>query len=61
MSTDSRKTVLMNLCRAAVEMQTWRTDCGHRVGGREWDELREQHANIYTAICKTDSQWEFSV
>ena len=49
------------ICRAAVEMQTERTDCGHSVGGRGWDELREQRGNIYIAIYKTDSQWEFAV
>ena len=28
---------------------------GHSEGRREWDELREQHGNIYTTICETDS------
>ena len=34
--------------------------CGHRVGKERWDEWREYHGNIYTAICKTASfrsQW----
>ena len=35
--------------------------CGHSGGRRGWDELREEHWNIYIIICKTDSQWEFAV
>ena len=35
--------------------------CGHRGGRTGWDKWREEHGKIYTAICKTDSQWEFSV
>ena len=31
---------------------------GEEQGG---DELKEQHWNIYTAICKTESRWEFAV
>ena len=27
----------------------------------EWDGWREQHGNIYTTICKKDSQWELAV
>ena len=41
---ESRKMVPMNLF--AVEMQIWRTDCGHSRGRRGWDELREEHCNI---------------
>ena len=28
-------------------------------GKRRWDDLRENHSNIYTVICKTDNQCEF--
>ena len=30
-------------------------------GRRVWDEWREYDGNIYTTICKIDSQWEFAV
>ena len=30
-------------------------------GRRGWDEWREQHGNIYTNICKIDSQWKFAI
>ena len=30
-------------------------------GRREWDEWRGYHGNVYTTICKIDSQWEFAV
>ena len=43
--------------------QQWRgthkvQTCGHGGERRGWDELREQHGNIYITICKTDSQRE---
>ena len=46
--------------------QQWRCKhreqtCGHSVGGRGWDELREQHGDMLITICKIDSQWEFAV
>ena len=47
--------------RATVEMQTQRTygqEQGR--GSRGWDEWVEQHENIYTNICKIDSQWKFA-
>ena len=58
----SRKMVLMNLFAG----QSWRhrhreQTCGHSGGGRKWDELREQHGNIYNTERKTESQWEFAV
>ena len=28
---------------------------------RRWDDLREQHGNIHTTICKIDDQCEFDV
>ena len=58
---ESRKMVLMNLSagqqgRCRHREQT----CGHSVGRRGWDEWREELGNIYTDICKMDSQWEFA-
>ena len=46
--------------RAEMEIQTQRTDLW---GGAErgWDKWREQHGNIYTIICKIDSQWDCAV
>ena len=38
------------ICRAAVEMQTQRTDCGHSGGRRGWDALREWHGDMYIII-----------
>ena len=48
--------------RAAMEIQTQRTDWWTQ-GGRKrgWGEWRQQHGNIYTTICKIDSQWEFAI
>ena len=34
---------------------------GHSGGRRGWLALREQHWNVYTAICKTESQWKLDV
>ena len=33
---------------------------GHSGGGRELDEWREQHGNIYITTCEIDSQLEFA-
>ena len=41
---------------AAMEMQTWRADCGHSEGRRGWDELGEQHGNIHITACEINSQ-----
>ena len=30
-------------------------------GRRGWDKWREYHGNIYTTICKRDSQWQFAI
>ena len=54
--------VLMNIFAG----QQWRLrqrkkTCGHRGGRGGWEEQRENHGNIYTTICKIDSQWEFTV
>ena len=35
--------------------------CGHSVGRRGRDKLREQHGNIHITICKIDRQWEIAV
>ena len=53
---ESRKIVLMNL----FVRQQWRCrhrkqTCGHKRMCNEW---REYHDNIYTTICKIDSQWD---
>ena len=54
---ESRKMVLMNLFAG----QQWRRRhreqiCGHSVGRRGWDELKEGHGNIHITISKTESQ-----
>ena len=51
------------ICRAAMEIQTQRTDLWTQGGIRRrgWDEQREQHGNIYTTIYEIDSQWEFAL
>ena len=54
--------VLVNLSAG----QQWRCrhrkqTCGHSGGGREWDELREQHGDICIIVCEMDSQGGFSV
>ena len=59
---EPRKIVLMNLFSG----QQWgcrqrEQTCGHSRGRRGWDEWREQHGNIYTNICKVDSQWKFAI
>ena len=61
---ESRKMVLMNLSAG----QQWRCrhteqTCEHGSAGgrRRWDEWREQHRNIHTAICETDSQGEVAM
>ena len=33
-------------------------DSGRRQG---WDDLREQHGNMYIAICEIDNQFNFDV
>ena len=35
--------------------------CGHSGGKKGWDELREQHSNIYNIMCKRESWWEAAV
>ena len=42
------------ICRAGIEMQAQRTDSGHSGARRGWDELREWHRRIHTAMCKTE-------
>ena len=34
---------------------------GHGAGGRRrWVKWREYHGDIYTTICRINSQWEFA-
>lgn len=64
-------TYVWDLGRWLVQMnlfagQQWRhrhreETCGPSETRRAWDELRQWHGNIYIAICKTDSPWEFPV
>ena len=35
--------------------------CGVGGGRSAWDEWREDHGSVYTAVCKTDNQGEFAV
>ena len=58
--TESRKMVPKILCAVLQRRQR----CKEKMFGlswrrRGWDDLREEQWNIYTAPCKTDSQWEF--
>ena len=58
---ESRNIILMNLSAG----QWWRHrlgehTCGHSGGRKGWEELREQHGNIYITLCKTVSQWELA-
>ena len=46
--------------------QQWRCrhrkqTCGHSGRRRWWDELREEHGNLYKAICKIDTKWDLTV
>ena len=34
---------------------------GHSGRERRWDDLRDAQGNIYIAICRIDSPWEFAV
>ena len=34
---------------------------GLSIRRRGWDELREDHGNIYITMCEIDSQWEFAL
>ena len=34
---------------------------GHSGERRGWDDLKEQHLNIYITTCEIDSQWEFAI
>ena len=38
------------ICRARIEIQTQRMDCGHSRGRGGWDELREEH-ETHTSRC----------
>ena len=50
---ESRKTILMNL----FEGQQWR----HRHREQTYGQGQREDGNIYTTVCKIDSQWEFAV
>ena len=52
----SRKMVLMNLsARQQWRLRNGEQTCEHSEGRRGWDELREQHGNIYITVCKIAS------
>ena len=54
---DSRKMVLMNLFAEQRRRHRHRERTReHREGKRGRDERREECANIYTTVCKIDSQ-----
>ena len=58
----SRNMVWINLSTG----QQWRCrhreqSFGHSRGERRWDDLWEQHWNIYITVCKVASQWKFAV
>lgn len=45
-----------SLCKAAVEMQTQKTDCGHGEVGMGGHGMNgEDCVEVYTTICKVDS------
>ena len=48
------------ICKTEKEKQMYRTDFGLYGRRREWDDLREQHQNVYIIKCETDRQsgWE---
>ena len=53
-----------SICKAAMEMQTERTDSGSvldKGGGGEVGTNGEQHGNIYSTIRKIASQWGFAL
>ena len=49
--------ILMNL----FARQQWRNRTDFRETGGEGEMYGESNMETYTSICKTDSQWEFSV
>ena len=56
MCVESRKMVLMNLFVGQEQRHRHREElCGHNRGRRGWDELGEQHGNIYITVCNTAS------
>ena len=60
---ESRKMVLMNLSGG----QQWRHRYKEQIYWHERQEgeggtnAESTYGNIYTTICKTDSQWEFAI
>ena len=60
---ESRKMILMNYLQGSngdTDIENRLKDKGSGEEG-EWDEWREKHGSIYTAVCKVDSQWKFAV
>lgn len=59
---ESRRTVLMNL-PAGQQWKGRHTEqtFGHSAGERRCGDVREAPGDVYIAICKTDSPWEFAV
>ena len=58
---ESRKMTLMNLVARQQERCRHREQTCHSGEMRGWDELREEHGNIYIAIPKIERKWEFAV
>ena len=48
------------ICKAAMEKQTKQIQ-GHRERGGEGEMYGESNTETYITVCKTDSQWEFTV
>ena len=48
------------MCRVQRRYRHKEQTFGHSGKRRGWDDLREEHGNIYITIHKTDSQWEFN-
>ena len=56
-----RKMVLMTYLQGSSGDADIETSFGHSRGERRWDDLWEQHWNVYITVRKVDSQWEFAV
>ena len=58
---ESREIILTILHKGQKRRNRHKEQTFGHGGWRGWDDLREQHWNIYIAICKTYSQWDFDV
>ena len=59
---ESRKMVLMILFSGEQRRHRHNGQIfGHSGERRGWDDLKEQHLNIYITTCEIDSQWEFAI